>query len=356
MDTLGIEGLRGIAAVGIAFFSHYCYMTDGIFPFSNGITYWFWNYASYFVDLFFVISGFVMVLSYTGRIKEKQTDFNSFVSRRIKRFYPLMVFTLCLSLAVEVWHKSLAGNYFVENVGLDNTVFSFVMNLLCLQGTAFVRSSFNAPSWYLSTVLIMYIVFYAVTYFLGKYNLETAGYFAMVLLGLAFAAKGYPTVFLNCRGLVGFFGGCILCRICEKVNYMEAGRRRNITIAALAALIAICSLGAVYSHNIFAPGTMVVVVYGLIIWPVCVFLSVCMPAVRWLLSRRFMVYLGKISFSMYLIHFPVMILMDNLNITFNMGLDYTGEKAFLAYIAMLIVSTLLCYYLVEQRLLKRFSC
>lgn len=357
LDTRGIDGLRGIAAVGIALFAHYYFFVPELnYPFYNRLTYWFWNYASYFVDLFFVISGFVMVHAYRDKIKLQKIGFTDFVKKRLVRFYPLMVFSLFCVLVLQLVHQAATGVFFVNELIYDNSVWTFLLNLLCLQGTSLLGSSFNAPSWYLSIVLIMYVLFFLGTYWSGKYNKENLFYGAMVLLGIVIAVKGYPVVFLNCRGMIGFFTGCLLHEACVRIQSMETVRGKNMLVGtALAILLGICILGAWKGHAVFAPSTLVVVVYGILIWPLCVLLAVHMPFVRWILSRKMFVFLSGISFSMYLIHFPVMVFLEDVNVLFGLGLNYASRKVFVLYVCLLMVAAMLCHYIVERKLSDFFG-
>lgn len=357
MDTRGIDGLRGIAAAGIAFFSHYYFFGSEIkYPFYNGVTYWFWNYSSFFVDLFFVISGFIMVYVYREKIKHREIGFKAFIKKRFIRFYPLMVFALFCVLFLQLLHRRLTGDFFADEFITDNSLLAFVMNLMCLQGTSLLGISFNSPSWYLSVILVMYILFYVVTYVSGKYDMENLAYAAMLLLGLTLAVKGYPAVFLNCRGMVGFFSGCLLHEACRMVNDILDKRKKNVILGAVfLALILICAIGIRYGHAVFAPSRLVVVVYGMVIWPLLVFLAVNMPALRWLLKQKPFTFLGKISFSMYLIHFPVMIALQDASIILKPGLNYGGKKVFVFYIFLVLAVSILCHYFVERRLTDYFK-
>lgn len=357
MDTGGIDGLRGIAAMGIAFFSHYYFFgPEENFPFYNRVTHWFWNYSSFFVDLFFVISGFVMVYAYREKIKGRKIGFKDFIKKRVIRFYPLMVFALFCVLFLQLLHRRLTGVFFVDELIADNSLLAFVMNLMCLQGTSLLGTSFNAPSWYLSVVLVMYILFFVVTYVAGKYDMENPAYAAMLLLGLVMAVKNCPYVFLNCRGLIGFFSGCLLYEVCNCVNRIKEKQKKNVIIGtAFFALLIICAIGIRYGHAVFAPSVLVVVVYGMVIWPLLVFLVVCMPAFRWVLQQKLFLFLGKISFSMYLIHFPVMIVLQDVNIILNLGLNYEAKKVFILYVLLVLVISVCCYYLVERKMTNYFK-
>lgn len=356
MDTKGIDGLRGIAALGIAIFTHYfLLLPERNYPFYNHVTYWFWNYASYLVDLFFVISGFIMVYAYRDKIKNAQVGFVPFVKKRLVRFYPLMVFALFVVLLLQLVYQQMTGLFFAYKTIYDNSVLSFLMNLLCLQGTALVASSFNAPSWYLSIVLVMYILFYAATCAAGKYNMENVAYAGLLLLGIVIAVKNYETIFLNCRGLVGFFAGCLTCVFAEKVNELEKKRKRLMTAAVFLVFAVICVIGAVYGHRVFAPDPQVVLIYEMILWPCAVFLTVHMDWLRRIMKNPVFLFFGRISFSMYLIHYPVMLLLETCNQLFSWNLDYASEKVCLLYVALMILLSVLCYFLVEQKISKRLK-
>lgn len=351
LDTKGIDGLRGMAALGIGICAHYYFwLPEQNYPLCNSLTYWFWFHAGYLVDLFFVISGFVMALSYRDRISRGKVQFVPYARRRLERFYPLMVVTLILTLILQLIHQHFAGLFFMNDIIFENNVLSFVLNLLCLQGTSLVTSSFNAPSWYLSTIFILYIVFYLVTYVAGKKHMENIAYAAMVLFGIAIGIKGFPTVFLNSRGVIGFFMGCLLYAFCEYLQTLEKSRRNLWLWSAFAVLMILLGMGICSGHKYFAPYNQIIIVYELVIWPALVLLAILAKPLREVLKLKIFQFLGKISFSMYLIHFPVMIALETANVAFHLNLNYAAKKVLLLYIVFVFIATILCYYLVEKPL------
>ena len=350
MDTRGIDGIRGIAALGIAICSHYYFLLPELnYPFNNGITYWFWNYSSYFVDLFFVISGFLMAYLYADKIAQKQITFVSFIKKRIIRFYPLMVFSLFCVLFLQLIHQYLAGDFFVSDLITDNSLLSFLFNLLCLQGTSLVKSSFNAPSWYLSVLLIMYIIFYAAVFISSKFNHRLFAYFIMLVTGITLAVNGTPTVFLNCRGVIGFFAGCLLYEIITAVHRLPEKVNIVIDYAAFIVLVCVAFLGIGFGYGIFARPDQVVIVYEILIWPLIVFSAVEIPWIRAILKCKVLTYLGKISFAMYLMHFPAMLILVNCNIAFGLNVHYESKKFFVLYVISVLLIAVVCHYFVEQK-------
>lgn len=356
LNTKGIDGLRGIGAVCIALFSHYYFwVSDKIYPFYNGVTQWFWNYASYFVDMFFIISGFIMVYVYKDKIKEKKITFSEFVKKRLVRFYPLMVFSLVAVALLQFVHYKLCGEFFADKLITDYTLLAFVLNLLCLQGTSLVNSSFNAPSWYLSTVLIMYIVFFIITFWAGKYEKEKTAYVAMMLFGLVLAIKAYPTVLLNCRGVLGFFTGCVLCEICDWYTGVDKKKKSIVNVVLFLVLLSICALGIIYSHDFFSTNVLLVVVYTIVIWPLIVFLVVNMPILTKVMSIKPLMFLSRISFSLYLMHYPVMVALDGVNEVLKLGINFASRRGFVIYVFVVFSAAVVCHYLIEEKLTKYFK-
>lgn len=110
MDTSRINGLRAITALCIVAFSHYGYfpLTNG-FPFEEyKVMHRLYNISPYLINLFFVISGFVMAYGYYDRIKNRQIKFTQYINRRIIRFYPMMIFSLFMLVILQVIYSQIA--------------------------------------------------------------------------------------------------------------------------------------------------------------------------------------------------------------------------------------------------------
>ncbi len=146
-----LTGIRGLAALYVVLF-HYAGMT-GI---SGKIEFISHGYIA--VDLFFVLSGFVMALSYQHIFADNFSfaSYRKFLGRRIARIYPIYFVTTIAALALI---------YF----GLDRTVswnvasgklwaVKFVINGLLIQAWG-LANSINEPSWSLSAEWAAYLLF-----------------------------------------------------------------------------------------------------------------------------------------------------------------------------------------------------
>ncbi len=144
-ELRALTGLRGVAAVLVAI-----YHTDRTtFPMLNGLV----GHFYLWVDLFFVLSGFVMALSYGAMFAEMPLGraMKRFLVARIARIYPLYaVVTVATALAlwlgvVEDHHFSRLGPVLAVNLGMVQA-----------WGVTF---SIVGPAWSISTEWGAYLLF-----------------------------------------------------------------------------------------------------------------------------------------------------------------------------------------------------
>ncbi len=142
-----LTGLRGVSAVYVMIF-HY---TIGL-PFSNPAT-TFIAHGYLAVDLFFVLSGFVMALQYSRLFAEgwSTVNFLRFLGRRIARIYPLYaILMVCAAI--------LAACGLLESSNAVPLPMVFVSNLFMVQSWG-LAWSLDAPSWSISAEWAAYLLF-----------------------------------------------------------------------------------------------------------------------------------------------------------------------------------------------------
>lgn len=137
-----LDFYRFVAALGVFIF-HLKLIDQGISPAWNGS-------FGLFVDMFFILSGFVISYSYPSDARGMRA-YSRFMIRRIARIYPLHLLSLLIFVV-------LIG------VGLERTARStsldFLYNLLLLQAWGVTNHlSFNSPSWSISAEFFCYLVF-----------------------------------------------------------------------------------------------------------------------------------------------------------------------------------------------------
>ncbi|WP_031526911.1 acyltransferase family protein [Dyadobacter crusticola] len=291
-----LDGLRGIFSVLVIAHHHNAFKDADLY--NN----FFVINASLFVDFFFVLSGFVIALNYVDRIRTG-SDFFQFLKKRFIRLYPLLFYTeVVFVIANLVGEQSPMKN--VASLGLSYYFYTAFDALTFMGSTPIFGSwiSNNYPSWSISAEMISYVVFGLVILFLPKFK-----YFTFALLSLLCAlfiiSRGeyllaYDYGFV--RGLLCFCFGIFTHSILSKRTFRLTMLEIPFLIVLLAAMYAVHHLDL----NLWKLAFPVLFSAGIII-----FASSDGIITRLLSSPPFQ-YLGKISYSIYLNHALVLILVN----------------------------------------------
>ncbi|BBD99732.1 acyltransferase [Sphingobium amiense] len=151
-ELMALDFLRIVASVGVVVYHyrHYVWLpADSAFNAMSA------SFARQWVDLFFVISGFVVSYVYAGRIRDG-ASFGRYMRKRLARLLPLHWLTLglyaLLGLAIAAGVQSNSADHYDWGC--------FVPNLLLLHSfNTCDKVSFNTPSWSISAEMAMYLLF-----------------------------------------------------------------------------------------------------------------------------------------------------------------------------------------------------
>lgn len=314
------EGLRGVAALGVALLHLELAARQTQSP-SNA---YLWT-AYLLVDLFFVLSGFVI-----GRAYEKKlinaSHLGNFLVRRTGRLYPLFIFSTVAYIALDnltqmtkaaLIHLGFAG-YFHKTATFDFLLPStgeLLAAATLTHSLGFYDQGLilNYPSWSISTEYYTYLVFGICVVFLTARN-RILMYTLLIVASTAVAVAGsfghdclakaeclYLTTDLGIfRCLAEFLLGVVAARWAQEPGFLAAAGSRFIQTASLAAVCVIL----VFSRQVpwlafFAPLAFFILI-----------LSVALDSgwVARLFGHRLPAYLGKISYSVYLMHAPMLLI------------------------------------------------
>ena len=150
---LSIQYLRGMAAI-LVLFAHMAYLLNGVYA-KKDLGDFLFGQLSFGVDLFFVISGFVICLS-TEKNESKRCL--KYTIRRLFRLYPLLI--TCVAIYGVIAH-SMHLNKFGEPTRY-NTIKSMIpLHIDYTSPPPFFGYNILPPAWTLSYEVAFYVIFLA---------------------------------------------------------------------------------------------------------------------------------------------------------------------------------------------------
>jgi peptidoglycan/LPS O-acetylase OafA/YrhL len=260
------------------------------------------------VDFFFVLSGFVIFYSYGSKLGGLNKAAR-FLWLRVGRLYPLHFAFLLVFVGIEV--VKLAAE---RKLGLVadkpaftvNNGYAFGTNLLLIHSLGFNHTlTYNYPSWSISTEFYAYVLFCIVrslfesTRMFCLVALAIIGLCTSVLLRMNIIPlinAGVEWGFLRC--CIGFFLGTLTCLVYARYRSSSARKHSWLSTLSLGAIIVVlASIDPDGASTYSVPWLSSFVILSTVLWPTA--------AVQSLLSRRPLVWLGRVSYSLYMVHAAV---------------------------------------------------
>lgn len=300
-----LESLRGLAAVSVSLlhFSSAPIITETVFI----------RNAEMMVDFFFVLSGFVIAYTYLDRIVDRASLID-FQTRRLWRLYPLHLVCLLAFLGLEgaqYAFESLTGSTGAQPAFSRNTPGAFLSNLFLVQPFFEQDLTFNFPSWSISSEFFTYFAFGLLV--LSPTRIRLPAFVAVAVLSAVVLNVSDGIVQTQELALVrcmySFFVGVLTYLALKPVIGGHHGWR-------LAGPLLVVSVVLICLPQYF-PKLLLPLVF-----------AACIAALvledngsvvkRWLSGRR-VVYLGTISYGVYMLHLGVW---EAINILLVKGLRY----------------------------------
>ena len=287
-----LESIRGISALVVLLF-HLKETTNSLlvqnFLVLNG---------DIFVDFFFVISGFVITYNYSSRI-HTFLDLFKFKFKRFLRLYPLHFLTLIIFVLIEIAKYFLANkmNIFSSSEPFSiNNINTFIHNLFLTQ--AFLPlNSFNIPSWSISVEFYTYFLFAVIILLVKNKNVCCFTFIAVSMISFLYIIKsgGIRSMenedgFIRC--CFSFFLGATIFSLKDFIKIKP--KLTNFLILPFLILLII----TFFLRNNFL---------GIFIFSIIILISVNEQNSLFvkILSFKPLVYLGSISYGIYMFHFFV---------------------------------------------------
>ena len=352
---LGLETLRGLAALAVAF---YHFPSESLLFIQNG------HQAVY---LFFSLSGFVITLNYFKKI-DNIKSLIVFQKKRFFRLYPVHFFVLILVLLIQCLKfilielglpaggPAFGGNedQLVKGVSwysLKDFIFHIFLLQAVLDYGYFL--SWNAAAWTISVEFYTYFVFgllvllsfrksYIFIIFIILYKFYSANVFDFINIHLNIKLH---VMFQAC--LKYFLTGSLMFFIYKKIKY----RLNDFIFFALIIIFFYLFIEKhIQTETFFS--------FSILLVALLKNNSISYK----ILNYKYLVYLGTISYSFYMIHQVVLYLYIQILKVLNLGVSFSNEQSSggtgsilfdtmitVSYIAISIILAIFMQKLIEQK-------
>ena len=356
ITNAGLTGIRGIAALAVAAYHmrrplNEIWFNDVAWV---GRAYRVLQHGYLGVDLFFVLSGFVLAMSYAASFQAgmSRAGLAGFMVRRVFRIYPLYAVTLAVA-ALAAW--CLPGLNLVEP-GRSLAV-AIGSNILLAQ-TWLGIASLNAPAWSLSVEWGAYLLFPAiVAAVFARVAWRAAILPVLALAGLLALGLAPPDIVVwrsgpfdlsasgdalldwvvsPLRGIAGFVLGVWAFRVAGHPGVRRFGRS-SAGFALVAGVILALLPG-------FRTDVAIVLLFPPLIW--CLHHRARL-ADR-LLGNRAVHWLGNVSYSVYLLQMPFVISYHQLVAQFAIPFGAADMLLWAAHMAALLGLSHLSWRWIER--------
>lgn len=298
------------------------------------------------VTFFYVLSGFVLVLAYYPR-----DDFSlkEFLVKRTARIIPVYLIALSLSVAIKIFEGNL------DPVAL-------MLNVLLLQSwVPPYPLAINSPAWFLSGLVFFYVLFPSILTWLRNSRPKPKRLFFACLF-LWFATQAGLTFLLNSsfykggastsHDLIYYFPPVHLCSFLLGVSgayFFVAGMRGKTDVSqarSICLLVFACGLYILFVESELAVKKALDIklpfessFFAPIFLGIVVAFSASKNMITSALSAKPFIFLGEISFTLYIIQHPLLYIAYRLKPT-QMHYDIF---LLISITLLLIIGTLILY-------------
>lgn len=313
------------------------------------------------VDIFFVISGFLITGIIITEIQQNSFSFKQFYTRRIKRIYPAFITAMALvSFIASVIFIYNDFNQLRKTIELATAFLSnFYLGLT--QGYFDLSANENPVLhiWSLAVEEQYYLIFPLILILAYKKFREIKVLFIItlilffILLATSFIPANFykevlhqPNIYyLSNLRFPELLVGSLLAIYHNLSNKVQLSKQVNNILAILSTLLLFSCLFLMNNNIAFIPGITLILP--------CIFTALIIHTtsqnniIKLCLSNKVIVFIGKISYSLYLYHW----------IFIAFAYYITGEKQInnqsIAIVTVLtIIFSVLSYYLIEQPIRK----
>lgn len=355
-----LTGIRILAAGYVFLFHIHIFMVKPLFPEIALISTMLFQGGWLGVDLFFLLSGFIISYNYYEAFASEHEDSNyrDFLFKRFARIYPVHFFTtmavflpILLVFGSSIWASDESLRPHLDHI--DLTLGSLFKNLFLINGWILPSlpsiGGWNAVSWSVSCEWLAYLCFPLVVAMIrpiktAKQAIICIAFICVLALLVAGITLSLGDIGTKVMGLVRisseFTVGAILYRLFKFKPVIDKPKTRLFSLTVGVVTIAV-----------FCSGWHLLAVAWTIPFYAWIILAIARGRVAPpFLSSRAFIYGGKISYSLYLCHGVCLVLamMFFDPMTFVDAATSTKVVYILSYMSASIALTLFSFHFVEE--------
>lgn len=298
------------------------------------------------VDIFYVISGYLITYLILERIKINSFSFSDFYERRARRLLPTLFAVIAISV-IAGWIFMMPGQLKEFSGSAISSLFFLSNFWFWLTDNYFAETSSLKPllhTWSLSIEEQFYIIFPPFLYFLYKKKIKNIKilFITLIISSLLFANLGNIyfknlNFYLLPSRIWELLIGAILAYY--HVNEKETEKKKLSNFLSIIGIILI--LLPFFLFNDQTPHPSMFTLFTIIGTAVIIFYNKDFSLVKNILSTKIFVGFGLISYSLYLWHFPVFAFKE-------IKSSRLSEFDKLESIFLIIILSILSYYIIEK--------
>lgn len=342
-QLIALTGLRGFAALWVVSL-HFTDVDHLLWPASRLLD-WFVGAGANAVPLFFVLSGFILLHTYRDQFEIfSWRKYFGFLGLRLARIYPAYLAALAAMVALVAASTFAGVSYNPQAYPLAWLLPEALMlhRWVVLPGNFF---GWNFPDWSVSAEWFAYLFVFPLSVVLLKNTAGRGKWLPLVLaLGCCVVEPAIRTEWKLPTVSLLFMAGALLWD--WRRQHLQAGRKIPLPLDAMGALLLLVVLWTAAVIGRFFTDAGVLLAVALLVLG----LSGGNGIVSALLSARVPVFLGEISYSIYLVHGLVLRLVKII-LPAQKFADATWSlraAILLVDFAGVLVAALLLYFLVEH--------
>ena len=337
MNTATLTFTRFIAAMMVVIF----HSGKDVFPFNLSGVHYFFTHGELSVSYFFFLSGFVMVIAYYDKIKEKKFTTWEYWKNRFSRIYPLYLLSLLLFvlLSVLLWDSSII---------LKEIILSVLLIQAWDDSTAMIL---NFPSWSLSVEFFFYFTFPLFIHkiaSLGKNKLISLAFLfwcitqliSVYLIVYAKPISYFPLLHFNT-----FLGGAIFGLLLKRELINHAWMQKYAPVFLVVSVVLIIAVLAYpnpiikYTNSGLLAPLFAIFIGGLI------FIN---NSITRLFNSTLFTKAGDISYGIYILQYPCVLIARYTSDKLGFGIEKESVWEFYFYLFILLFTAASTYYFFEM--------